>query len=447
MTSKIFLLELNEINFDFVQKYVGQGRLPNFAQIIREHGIIKTTSEERYEELEPWIQWVTAHTGKSFAEHGVFRLGDIVDFDIEQIWEFLEQRGLLVGAISPMNASNRVTRPAFFLPDPWTKTLVSGSYVMKRLSSALSQAVNDNAQSRLGASALLWLLAGVIRYARFRNYGQYARHLLRTIKRQSWAKVQILEELLADLAIGQTRAKRPDFVSLFMNAGAHIQHHYMFNAGVYEGVQSNPEWLISKDADPILDIYSQYDRILGDLRESLPDYRLILATGLHQDPFPETKYYWRLRDHGAFLNLIGVEFRSVEPRMSRDFLVTFDSVETALHAQNILERVTAEDGEPVFEVDNRGDSLFVMLVYPHEIADTMAIRVGNTHYPAFRQHAAFVAIKNGEHNGLGYLIDTAERSPQSATVPLKDLPKRIAAGFGFDWPQEHSRDVGTKNAA
>ena len=34
----------------------------------------------------------------------MFRLGDVVNTDIEQIWERLERRGLSVGAISPMNA-------------------------------------------------------------------------------------------------------------------------------------------------------------------------------------------------------------------------------------------------------------------------------------------------------------------------------------------------------
>ena len=61
-----------------------------------------------YEHLEPWIQWVTAHTGLDFAEHGVFRLGDIVARDLPQIWEQLEEKGLRVGAICPMNAKHRL---------------------------------------------------------------------------------------------------------------------------------------------------------------------------------------------------------------------------------------------------------------------------------------------------------------------------------------------------
>src|SRR5688572_20763032 len=119
MKKQLLFLELNEVNFDFVQKYVARGGLPNFARLIARHGVTLTSSEQRYEQLEPWIQWVTAHTGRTFAEHGVFRLGDIVNRDIPQIWELLEERGFSVGAISPMNAKHRLRNPAFFVPDPW----------------------------------------------------------------------------------------------------------------------------------------------------------------------------------------------------------------------------------------------------------------------------------------------------------------------------------------
>lgn len=63
--------------------------------------------------LEPWIQWVTAHTGLTFEQHNVFRLGDIADKDIPQIWEYLETNGISVGAVSPMNANNRVSKAVF----------------------------------------------------------------------------------------------------------------------------------------------------------------------------------------------------------------------------------------------------------------------------------------------------------------------------------------------
>ena len=167
--AKLFQLELNEINFDFVQRYGAIDELPNLNRLIKRHGLIETTSETRYEELEPWIQWVTAHTGLPFKQHGVFRLGDIVDHDLCQIWEWLEERGVVVAATSPMNASNQTRDAAFFLPDPWTDTRVTGSALLKRVMVAAAEAVNENAGSRLSPQSAAALGLAVLRYCGIRR--------------------------------------------------------------------------------------------------------------------------------------------------------------------------------------------------------------------------------------------------------------------------------------
>src|SRR5215471_6383383 len=92
----LILLEFNEVNFDFVQRYIKEGHLKSIAALLTSSGLAETTSEVKYERLEPWIQWVSAHTGLSFEEHGVFRLGDIARHDLEQIWEKLEAEGIEV---------------------------------------------------------------------------------------------------------------------------------------------------------------------------------------------------------------------------------------------------------------------------------------------------------------------------------------------------------------
>jgi hypothetical protein len=431
--SPLFLIELNEINFEFVERYAAKGKLPHLARLISKHGITQTTSEDEYEHLEPWIQWITAHTGLSYAEHQVFRLGDITQHEIPQIWEFLETHGLNVGAVSPMNANNRLKNPAFFVPDPWTETPASGGIFLRGLSDAAAQAVNDNAKSRITPKSSFWLLAGAVRYARPVNYGAYVSLVMGALKKKSWAKAQFLDQLLADVMVRETRTKKPQFVSLFLNAGAHIQHHYMFNASVYDGAQRNPEWLLTRDDDPIFDIYDQYDKSVGQIMRAFPQARLMIATGLHQDPFGYEKYYWRLKDHAHFLRMIGVPFAFVEPRMSRDFLIECNDAAQANTAQQVLECAMSADGTALFEVDNRGGSLFVMLTYPSDIPSGMPIKVGDKIYDDLRSHVAFVAIKNGEHNGIGYLIDTGVNVKGDNRIALSSLPARIADAFGLNW--------------
>lgn len=430
----VLMLELNEVNFDHVREYIKLGRLPHLAKLLTNHALIETTSEKEYEQLEPWIQWVTAHTGLPLAEHGVFRLGDIVDRDLPQIWEVLEARGLKVGAISPMNAKNRCENAAFFMPDPWTPTDVTGSALMRHLNDAVSQAVNDNAKGRVTVRSALWLIAGLTAYARPANYPVYLKIFSAIVRRRSWASSLLLDQLLADLFVREVKRKKPNFASLFLNAGAHIQHHYMFNAKVYSGPFSNPAWYVDAASDPVLDVYQLYDRIVGQVRTLFPEARLMLATGLHQDPHKDLTFYWRLKNHSNFLERANIRFDRVEPRMSRDFIIYCSDPNAAALAERRLKQIRSIDGVELFDIDNRGNSLFVMLTWPHDININFEYLVGNEPKKNFRDQVAFVAIKNGSHNGVGYLIDTGEGAQDPPrTIPLASLPQRISHACGVSW--------------
>jgi hypothetical protein len=431
---QLIFIELNEINFDDVRRYGVLGELPVLTSLVERHGVTETVSEVEYDHLEPWIQWITAHTGQTFAEHGVFRLGDIVDRDIPQIWETLEAQGLRVAAVSPMNANNRCQDPAFFIPDPWTQTPVSAPPVARALYSAICQAVNDNASSRLTRKSALALVAGLALYARPANYFKYASLLEGAATGKSWSKALLLDLLLTDLFVRLTASKKPNFATLFLNAGAHIQHHYMFNSKVYEGVNRNPEWYAPESADPVLDVYRLYDRAVGQIMRAFPGARFMLCTGLHQDPHNEVTFYWRLKDHARFLGEIGVVFERVEPRMSRDFVVFHKGPEEAQSAKRRLENVRAQDGTSLFEVDNRGDSLFVTLTWPHDVPDEFMYLADNRFFSDLREKVAFVAIKNGSHNGTGYILDTGVPAVAAVRkISLSEVPGKVASALGARW--------------
>lgn len=425
----VVVLELNEVNFDFVKAYASHGKLPELDRLIQTNGISETTSEREYREWEPWIQWVSAHSGKTLAEHNVFRLGDIVHADVDQIWEQLERQGLIVAALSPMNASNRLIQPAFFLPDPWTKTAMTGPKAICRLYAVLAEAVHGNASGRLTPLMILELIGGLIQYARPANYLTYLKVIAGSL-RGNWRRAIFLDLFLGDLFIHLMKTTRPQFATVFMNSAAHIQHHYMFSSAVYKGGIKNPEWYVPEGHDPILEIYQIYDRQIGAIRRALPDVRLMIATGLHQVPYESETYYWRLRDHRAFLKLMGIPFADVRPLMSRDFVVECRTEAEALRAETLLDRVLADNAVPLFSTDNRGRDLFVEFVYPKNIEAETGWHLDNLQFDGLKSHVAFVAIKNGEHDGIGYFIDTGGCAAPRDRFPLTDLPNRMAAACG-----------------
>lgn len=422
MKIRTILLGLNELNFDYIKYYIDRGYLPNFKRIFKIQPPIETISENEYKLLEPWIQWVTVYTGKTYDEHKVFRLGDIVNHpELLQLFEVLEKNGLSVGAVSPFNAENRLKSPSFFIPDPWTKTIPYGNMILKALYQAIHQSVNDNAKSKLNLKSLFALGIGFLLYVPVSRWFHYFKKILKI--KNPGTRAIILDSLLADIHLTLWKKYNPDFSHLFLNSGAHIQHHYLFNSEAYKGDLNNPDWYCPSGFDPLIQILSEYDYQIGQILK-LKETKLIIATGLNQQPHNHLTYYWRLKEHAKFIKKIGIEnFSEISPRMSRDFLIKFDTETDALRAENLLVSLYAtKDDLSIFEVDNRGTSLFVELIYPNIIENNDSIYSNKSSFKLemFNSYIAFVAIKNGEHNKSGYLTSNFDLK-QKKQIPLSDL--------------------------
>ena len=402
---KTILVGLNEINFNYIKYYIDKGLLPNFKEFFKTQQPILTESENKYELLEPWIQWVTIYTGKSFDEHQVFRLGDIVDKkNLSQIFEEIENNQNTVGLVSPFNADNRLNNPAFFVPDPWTKTKVSGSFILKKVYQSVAELVNNNTQSKFNFTSLIYLAIGFIKYVPFLRWLHYFKTISKI--RMPGIKAVILDSLLIDIFIKLEKNHSPDFSHIFLNSGAHIQHHYLFNSNGYKGHLQNPNWYCPKGYDPLINILTEYDNMIGRISKS-KNTNILLTTGLHQVPHEHLTYYWRLKNHDDFIRKINIKsYRNVLPRMSRDFLINFDSPEEALSSNKILDSYySCEDEQKFFKIDNRKNSLFVELIYSDDITEENSIysKLDGNVIKNIKQYLSFVAIKNGEHNGIGYL--------------------------------------------
>ncbi len=397
---RLILVELNEINFDFVKKYIDSGEhLPGFQKII---GNLNTTSSEKdYKNLEPWIQWASLHLGKKFEEHGIFRLGDITKSSDQQIFEKIEQAGYKVGAVSPMNTKNELNKPAYFIPDPWTQTKSDGSFLNKGLSEAISQAVNDNSSSKITFRSLIFLFFGFLRHVNFFKKIKLTLFAFSALKKP-WRKALFLDMFLHEIHMSLFKKNKPDFSTVFFNAGAHIQHHYFFNSKFFDdSIHRNPNWYINNKIDPFKEMIICYDKILQELL-NIDNTEIIVATGLSQAPYKKVKFYYRLVNHKNFLSKCNIEFKDVFPRMTRDFLLTFKNEKLANIAQKKLEAIKVNNDERLFGlIDNRGSELFITLTYPNEIKDSTYVSIGKRKIN-LKEQTVFVAIKNGMHSEKGY---------------------------------------------
>lgn len=432
MIKKLILLELNEINFDVAKFYIDNGEfLPGF-ELVSKKGLIHTEAELKYENLEPWIQWPSIHTGKTFSEHGVFRLGDFINSTNEQFFEKVEKAGFSVGAISPMNASNKLENPAYFIPDPWTQTQSDKSYFSKIITNSIAQAVNDNAQSKLTFKTIINLGIAFIAFVRAKRFIPMLKYAMNTLGKP-WRKALFLDMFLYEIHKTSFKRKNPNFSTLFLNAGAHIQHHYFFNSPFVDSCKlKNPSWYIEKNEDPFLEMLKVYDEILLDLLET-KDIEVIVATGLSQKPYKNLKFYYRLKNHSSFLEKLGIEFNTVAPRMTRDFLISFDSNEKASQAERQLSQILVNNKIKLFEeIDNRGKDIFVVLTYPYEITNKTFISYPENNLP-LKNLTTFVAVKNGEHQskGFAYFSDGLSSFAPVNGSHIANINKTVLRFFGI----------------
>src|SRR4029079_12211655 len=89
----VIMIELNELSPPLMERFIAAGELPNFARFRREAQVYTTDAGEKPPFLEPWIQWVTIHSGMSYQSHRIFNLNDGHKLDAPRLWDVLSQNG------------------------------------------------------------------------------------------------------------------------------------------------------------------------------------------------------------------------------------------------------------------------------------------------------------------------------------------------------------------
>lgn len=466
----IFFLQLNEINFDYIDRYIELGHLPNFKSLFDTHGYVETTSETEHHLANPWIQWPTVHTGLSYDEHQIFRLGDIVKTEHPMIYEVLENNGISIGALAAFNAKNTTKNPKFFVPDPWTKTPFSGTNDLRRIYEALCQITNDYAKRKISKDSYLNLLSGGFSNMNKKYLPEYMSETLHYLRGKTWFRAIICDRLLIDTFLAQCKKHQPQFATVFLNGGAHLQHHYLFSSQAYTGDRTNPEWHVAKDEDPLLDVLTLYDSALADLltyAKSVPGARIILATALHQNPHERETYYYRLDDHEKFLADIGITYSSTYNLMTEDFVLTFENEQLAAQAeQKILAAHTIDTEEifyvetadkairtlnkssQIFHTENRGKDIYIQLKPVSALIPEKAkISCGDVVINNFGNLVTLAQVKNTHHHGVGYYTDTAfTKGELPASFPLKDMFGIFLDAYGISSNKQASMDPELLNA-
>jgi len=402
----MFLLEINEFNAELMA--LASERLG--AKHLQRLLAMKHTSTETSEKLErfgldPWVQWVSIHTGRSAAEHGVAHLGDVPALTHPQLWETLGNQGLRCGVWGAMNASRGTGENCtFFFPDPWT---FSESAYPAELNDLLafpryySKNYGDLSTGRSLSSGLRLLKFCLRPHIAFALLPR-APKLLASVLRHGVSEhmlFALFDVVNAILFVHYYRRARPDFSLLFMNSLAHLQHHkWTIEDGLSEEMQV---------------VFGLFDYALGILFEAVDSKDWLVANAFSQYcSVSENEFLYRQLNPEGFLRAVGIAFERVEQAMTNDGHVFFSSATAASHAAEVLREAHIE-GIPAFHVDLQAGAkkLFYQFVIwrPLEADTRLCI---NGREPEFFGLFEKITQRTGSHISLGDVFSGGMQLPE-----------------------------------
>ncbi|WP_233843742.1 alkaline phosphatase family protein [Dyella sp. 2HG41-7] len=397
-SKRLTLIGLNEFSVDLLTRGAKELQLKNIDRLLSMRSATTTTDDMvEHRGLDPWVQWVSVHTGVPSSVHGIIHLGDTPSaLSVSQVWETLSDAGISSGIWGAMNATREGARHCdFFLPDPWTFSEVAYPDELNDLLSLpryYSKNYLDVSKQQflactgrlvkfiLGSGAVLklfkqipFVLGGVLRNG-INNALLFS----------------LFDLFSAEFFVKYKKRYTPQFSLVFLNSIAHLQHH---------------RWDKDKLSKDSIFGLRAIDRVLGMIfaaREK--DEAIIVMNALTQRNIVGEKpcVCYRQINPQHFLSAVGIQFRSVEQLMTNDAHVFFHSEAERDAAARALEAATL-CGKPLFHVEKSSqdpNKLFYLVDFWDELDGEKLISVNDIEIKYFEHFEAIVA-RTGAHIRTG----------------------------------------------
>lgn len=408
LNSRLHVIELNEFNSDLLRRAAAQFGLGNITSVLRmAHGKTLADQKTEHQGLDPWVQWVSVHTGVPSHIHRIMRLGDALKLRHAQVWERLSARSITTGVWGVMNATRGQSKDnQFFVADPWSTAVRPFPESLESFLALPCHYARHYMSLSPGALLLsgfrtlfsifrnvpLWRLAGDIWFlARYAPYSKLNSRFL----------VAAFELMSARVYSRFWERYQPDVSIFFVNAVAHFQHHDRW--GAQQGLDATAEF-----------VFRTIDRILSIvLPPASAADQVIVLNGLGQRSLEsEDMYCYRQISPARFLRRIGLDFLEVEQCMTNDGHVRFRDPRACGEAAALL-RAATMNGRAVFFVEIDADDtrrLFYQLDVSSMIDPDAILHFPKFELPFFSEFAVH-AKQTGAH------VETGEYYVRGASLP------------------------------
>jgi hypothetical protein len=381
---KVLLIELNEINWGVIDKLIadhGEGYLPNFTRLRKDGASGVQSAVERPPLLDPWVTWVTLHTGVPPSVHGAEVLEQESDtIAAKRTWHYAADAGRSVGVFGSISAYPPKPVKGFVVPGPFAPTSdtypadlrpvqdINRRYTQAHAKNSAAPSLMDNV--RTGAKLLQ---SGLKVGTCMRIAGQLINE--RVGHKQHWRRVSLQPMLNFDVFEKLYGQQRPDYATWHSNHAAHYMHHYWraWDDSKFFDKASSQERAKFGDAVPYG--YKVCDELIGRAMELLDDQTvLVVASSMGQQPYISEKYQHgkvivRVKDMHKLLTALGASgVTEVVPTMVPQWNLTVPDASQRAQVKakfEAIRRVTDSADEPGFSVAEVGD---ILTVTPYGLA-------------------------------------------------------------------------------
>lgn len=375
---KVLLLEFNEINWTVIDRLIeerGAKFLPNFVRLRQQGAWALQSAVERPPLLDPWITWVTLHTGVSPSVHGASVLEqDSETITAKRTWQYVAEAGRSVGVFGSVSAYPPLPLRGFMVPGPFAPsndTYPKSLEPVQAINRRYTQAHNKTSKApgafeglRIGAKLLR---LGLRPSTCVRVAAQLARE--RISPHMRWRRVSLQPLMNFDFFAKLYRKDRPDFATWHSNHAAHYMHHYWRAWDDSQFLAKSPPGEREKYGEAVPFGYELCDELLGRSFKLIDDDTvLVVASSMGQQPYVSDKYdqgkiVVRVKNIDTLLELLGRDgIAEVIPTMVPQWNLTVpdpgrrQSIKLQLDG---VRRVSQGVSEPGFSVSETGNVLTI----------------------------------------------------------------------------------------
>jgi predicted AlkP superfamily phosphohydrolase/phosphomutase len=371
---KVLLLEFNEITWSVADRFMRDGLMPNLARLRSEGTAAAPEALERPPFLDPWISWVTLHTGVDRSVHGALVLEqDVSTIRAKRTWDYALEAGKSVGIFGSISAYPPRPVPGFMVPGPFApgpETYPKFLEPVQALNRKYTQVHHKNAQAdtifTMAKQGVDLLRLGL----RPETCAKIALQLAseRVQKHMHWKRVTLQPLVNYDFFSALYERYRPDFATWHSNHAAHFQHHYWRAWDSTGFAIPATEEEREKFGGAMPHGYKVVDDLLGKFVELIDDDTvLVVASALGQKPFtndlyPEGKVCVKFKEVRQVLDIVGAKgVTDVVPVMDPQWNVKIPDDQERARVRDALLAARREGGPTpdAITVDEVGEILTI----------------------------------------------------------------------------------------